>query len=218
MQAKLLRVLQEGEIVPVGDTHPRPVDVRVLSATNRNLALEVADGNFREDLFYRLSAFPIEISPLRDREDDIPLLVETFIHQANEKHGRSVEGVEDDALEILRGSHWPGNVRQLQNEIERSVVLAPHEGEIGTAHLSPELVAEIAHMPISGLSAHAESDSREESPAGATLPLRDARARFEAQYIRRVLISHGGNVSACARALGMSRFQVQKKIKDYDIK
>lgn len=218
MQAKLLRVLQEGEIVPVGDTRARPVDVRVLSATNRDLAVEVADGNFREDLYYRLSAFPIEIPPLRDREDDIPLLVETFIRQANEKHRRAVKGIDEGALEILRGSHWPGNVRQLQNELERAVVLAPEESDIGTAHLSPELVAEIAHMPVAGLSADARPDSEEELPAGDTLPLREARARFEAQYIRRVLISNGGNVSACARALGMSRFMVQKKLKEYGIK
>lgn len=217
MQAKLLRVLQEGEIVPVGDTKPRRVDVRVISATNRDLAVEVADGAFREDLFYRLSAFPIELKPLRDREDDIPLLVDAFLEQANEKHGRSATGVDDGAIEILMGSHWPGNVRQLQNEIERAVVLAPSDGAVGADHLSPELIAEIAHMPVSGLSADAPPDS-EDSETPTTLPLREARARFEASFIRRVLISNGGNVSATARALGMSRFMVQKKLKEYGIK
>lgn len=217
MQAKLLRVLQEGEIVPVGDTKPRKVDVRVVSATNRDLAVEVADGDFREDLFYRLSAFPIELKPLRDREDDIPLLVDAFIEHANEKHERTVKGVDEAAMEILIGSHWPGNVRQLQNEIERAVVLTPPEGLIQPAHLSPELVAEIADMPVRGLSAEAPPRS-EPSETSSTLPLREARARFEMSYIRRVLISNGGNVSATARALGMSRFMVQKKLKEYGIK
>lgn len=217
MQAKLLRVLQEGEIVPVGDTRPRKVDVRVVSATNRALAVEVADGAFREDLFYRLSAFPIELKPLREREDDIPLLVDAFVAHANEKHGRVVTGVDEGALEILLGSHWPGNVRQLQNEIERAVVLAPADGPIGTQHLSPELLAEIADMPVSGVSADAPPESEgEETPA--TLPLREARARFETSYIRRVLIANGGNVSATSRALGMSRFMVQKKLKEYGIR
>lgn len=226
MQAKLLRVLQEGEIVPVGETKGRKVDVRVVSATNRDLAVEVADGAFREDLFYRLSAFPIELKPLRDREDDIPLLVDAFIGHANEKHGREVSGVDDDAMEILMGSHWSGNVRQLQNEVERAVVLAA-AGAITARHLSPELITEIADMPVSGLSAdpmldsdrvRGEDDGDEQPSSGTTMPLREARARFEASYIRRVLISNGGNVSATSRALGMSRFMVQKKLKEYGIK
>ncbi len=217
MQAKLLRVLQEGEIVPVGDTRARKVDVRVISATNRDLAVEVSDGAFREDLFYRLSAFPIELKPLREREDDIPLLVEAFVEHANAKHERSVKGLDDGVIEILMGSHWPGNVRQLQNEIERAVVLAPQGGSVGASHLSPDLIAEIAHMPVSGLASDAPPES-ESGDTPATLPLREARARFEASYIRRVLISNGGNVSATARALGMSRFMVQKKLKEYGIK
>jgi len=218
MQAKLLRVLQEGEIVPVGDTRPRRVDVRVISATNRDLAVEVADGHFREDLYYRLSAFPIDVTPLRDREDDIPLLVEAFVRRANEKHGRAVKRVSDGALDILRGSHWPGNVRQLQNELERAVVLAPEDGTIEPTHLSPELIAEIANMPVSGLPAGSRTDAEQPSSTSDTLPLREARARFESRYIRRVLITSGGNVSATARALGMSRFMVQKKLKEYGIK
>jgi len=124
MQAKLLRVLQEGEIVPVGDTRPRAVDVRVVSATNRSLRDEVGRKTFREDLFYRLAAFPIRLPALRERRPDIPLLVERLLRDAARLHGKDVPGVEAEAMQRLSEHPWPGNVRELTNEIQRAVALA----------------------------------------------------------------------------------------------
>jgi len=128
MQAKLLRVLQEGEIVPVGETRPRRVDVRVISATNRDLAAGVANGTVRADLYYRLAAFPIRLPPLRNRREDIPLLVDRMLGAAAGRHRKRIAGIEPTALECLMRFDWPGNVRELENEIERAVALV-REGE-----------------------------------------------------------------------------------------
>src|SRR6185436_10312805 len=118
MQAKLLRVLEQGEVVPVGDSRPRKVDVRVISATNRTLAAEVAARRFREDLYYRLVAFPIHLPPLRERREDVVLLAQRF---------------------VVAAAEWPGNVRELRNEIERAVALARDGDAIGPSHLSAPL-------------------------------------------------------------------------------
>ena len=124
MQVKLLRVLQEGEVDPIGAKRPVKVDVRVISATNRNLAEEVKAGNFREDLYYRLNVFPIQAPPLRERREDIPALIDHFIQRYNAEERRDVRGVRHEVLEVLKRQPWPGNVRQLENTIFRAVVLA----------------------------------------------------------------------------------------------
>jgi transcriptional regulator with PAS, ATPase and Fis domain len=220
MQAKLLRVLQEGEIVRVGESVPRRVDVRVLSATNRSLEALVDDGQMRADLFYRLSAFPILLPPLRERRDDIPLFVAHFIKEAARQHEREIAGVEAEALELLSQAEWPGNVRQLRNEVERAVALARSGETIGVRHLSArhreprraESTAETVPEPAAALFPSALLDPRE------TPDLRIARAAFEAHHIRAVLRLHAGNVSHAARALGLSRAMLQKKMKDYELR
>src|SRR5215472_38840 len=121
MQAKLLRVLQESEITPVGDTRPQKVDVRILSATNRDLAAAVTAKTFREDLYYRLAVFPIRLPPLRQRREDIPLLANRFLMLSSQQSGKRIGAIDSDALAALVQFNWPGNVRQLQNEIERAV-------------------------------------------------------------------------------------------------
>jgi transcriptional regulator with GAF, ATPase, and Fis domain len=211
MQAKLLRVLQEGEVTPIGDVRPRKVNVRVLSATNRDLSGEVARGAFRQDLFYRLAAFPIRLPPLRERRDDIPLLAQHILAAAAERQGKFIAGFSPEVLGRLVQHDWPGNVRELQNEIERAVVVARPGEAIQPEHLSPRL-----------RSGGIRPEPALPSPAGdgnaVTASLRSARAAFERGYIAEALRAHGGNVSHTARALGLSRVMLQKKMKDYGLR
>jgi transcriptional regulator with PAS, ATPase and Fis domain len=210
MQAKLLRVLQEGEITPLGETTPRQVDVRIISATNRYLADEVEARRFREDLFYRLSSFPITLPPLRERREDIPLLSERFVAEAAHGHRKRVSGIDPEALECLVGHEWPGNVRQLRNELQRAVVLLEDGEAVGLRHLSPRLRSPGSAAP---------SPAPAEQPAnGAATELRGARAAFEARHIAAVLERQGGNVSRAAEALGLSRMQLHRKLKEYGIR
>jgi len=237
MQAKLLRVLEEQEVVPLGDSFPRKVDVRVLSATNRDLRAEVAAGRFREDLYYRLAVFPISLPPLRERREDIALLATRFLAIAVGQQRKSIAGLEPAALELLTQHDWPGNVRELRNEIERAVALARASAGIGPEHLSARLRTQsalnngvpanyakpsrvhramVAAVPTSA----AEKESNGENSKGedAKGPLRRARAAFEADYITRVLGQNKGNVSRAAVALGLSRASLQKKMKEYGLR
>ena len=206
MQAKLLRVLEQGEVVPVGDTRARKVDVRVISATNRNLAAEVAERRFREDLYYRLVAFPVRLPPLRNRREDIPLLAQGFIVVAAERHKKRVTGIEPAALECLVRFDWPGNVRELRNEIERAVALVRDGEPIGMPQLSARLFDAGAAPP----------DAVEAAADGGSLL--HARASFEARYIAEVLRQQSGNVSRAAKALKLSRVMLQRKMKAYGLR
>jgi len=218
MQAKLLRVLQEGEVTPVGDRRPRKVDVRVICATNRDLAAEVARRSFRDDLYYRVGAFPIRVPPLRERRDDIPLLAHRFLAGAAERHRKQIPGIDPEAFALLGRFDWPGNIRELENEIERAVALA-HDGEpIGPEHLSPKLGAAGAGPGASSEATADTTPAPEAGPGPARGALRSARAAFESRYIAEVLRQHGGNVSRTARALGLSRVMLQKKMKDFGLR
>jgi transcriptional regulator with GAF, ATPase, and Fis domain len=212
MQAKLLRVLQEGEITPVGEARPQKVDVRVLSATNRDLGAAVTAKIFRADLYYRLAVFPIRLPPLRDRREDIPLLASRFLAKSSQASGKRIGGIDSDVLDALVRFDWPGNVRQLQNEIERAVALAANGQSIARAHLWAAFSAGVEKM--------ATPDSAGASPsmdhvADQSQPLAQARADFEARYIASVLARTGGKVTQAARLLGISRVALHKRIKQH---
>ena len=195
LQTKLLRVLQEREIERVGGSQAIRLDVRVIAATNVDLKQAVAQGKFREDLYYRLAVMPITMTPLRERCDDIPPLVEHFIRRYSQEFNRRVQGVTPEALAVLREYPWPGNVRELQNVVERLVGLV--EGPmIGLEDLPLDLL-----LP----------DQRAGERAAA-LPLYEARDEFERQMAARVLERVGWNISEAARILGIHRNSLALKI------
>jgi Nif-specific regulatory protein len=229
MQAKLLRVLEEEEVVAVGDTFARKVDVRVLSATNRDLKAEVERGNFRQDLYYRVAVFPIHLPPLRQRREDIALLAAHFLNSAAERHRKRIEGFDPETLEILTRYDWPGNVRELRNEIDRGVALAREGEQIKPGHLtlalrqvggSEQPVSSIpdASLTVEALTRSAPSGVQADNSEPAPRSLRKARAAFEARHIAEALRQHDSNVSHTAQALGLSRAALQKKMKAYGLR
>jgi transcriptional regulator with GAF, ATPase, and Fis domain len=220
MQVKLLRVLQEGEITPVGTTKVRKVDVRVISATNRNLRTSVDQGVFRADLFYRVSAFPIPVPALRARLTDIPQLADRFLAQASETHRKRVPGFEPEAFAVLAGYSWPGNIRQLKNEIERAVALTRAEHPISANVFSADVSSCAPSAETAEPSARARVDGlpRVEAKTVETSSLREARAVFESRFIAEQLRARDGNVSRTAEALGISRVMLQKKMKEYGLR
>jgi DNA-binding NtrC family response regulator len=204
-QAKLLRLLQEGELTPVGSEGSQEVDVRILAATNRNLELDVAEGKFRADLFWRLNVIPIELPPLRERRGDIGLLCEHFITQANANHRRRVSGIDPDALAILERHAWPGNIRELENMIERLVIMK------GSGTITP------ADLPASLRNARENGHpQRRPSVPAAGSPGTDLRAMLEAvedQMIAEALERTGGNKNKAAELLGLNRTTLVEKLR-----
>jgi Nif-specific regulatory protein len=203
MQVKLLRVLQSGEILPVGGTSPRWVDVRVISATNRNLEVDTKQGRFREDLYYRLSTFPIVVPPLRTRLEDIPLLMSHILQRTTQKFRKAVKGFSPAALKVLTAYAWPGNVRELENEIERAVALARPGALLEPKHLSEKIATKRPARMSVGMDATS---------------FKRARNLFEAEYLGEILRQNGGNASQTAKVLGISRVMLQKKIKTYGLR
>ena len=196
LQAKILRVLQEREIERVGAVRRIPVDVRIIAATNADLRRAIQSGSLREDLYYRLNVVQVTVPPLRDRRDDIPLLIDHFVRRSNHLLHKRVTGVAPVALDILMAYGWPGNVRELQNVIERAVALAAGS------------VIEVKDVPLDLML----PDMRQlvDDPAG--LPLREARERFDRQVILRVLERVGWNQSEAARLLGLHRNSLKMKL------
>ena len=237
-QAKLLRALQEGEIERVGDSRTRKVDVRVVAATNVDLRQAVKEGRFREDLFFRLNVFPIAIPPLRQRHEDIPLLVACFLAKFNSRHERRMEGFTQRAIDAIMSYPWPGNVRELENVIERGVVLAPEGGPIDTPHLftSGERIDQ-RRMSLNreGKIAHADpaSDEAQNEKAGETGRLASSvkalldeadgslepfsLEHFETLLLRRAVDRAEGNLAAAARLLGITRAQLDYRLKSRDL-
>ena len=231
MQAKLLRVVQENEVTPIGDTRPSKVDVRVISATNRDLKAALATRAFRQDLYYRLAGFPIRLPPLRERREDIPFLAARFLELASERHHKSLHGFESSVIDLLSRFDWPGNVRELQNEIERAVALATDGEAIAAVHLSAGLRSDEVSSgaaiaaPVAALNLDGETPSSalpsqpfSEPKISAATSLKDARAAFEARFILQSLNEHDRNVSHAALALGVSRVALQKKMKRYRLR
>jgi PAS domain S-box-containing protein len=198
-QVKLLRVLQEREFVRVGGTRTVACDVRIVAATNRNLQKAMQDGSFREDLFYRLNVFPIQTPPVRNRREDVPLLVDHFVVRAARDLGLSVPGVEDEVKALLTAHDWPGNVRELQNVVERAVLMCDGD-RLRREHLPPEI-------------ARPGNAAASRGPAGDS-SLWD----FERAMIINALNDHRWNQSAAARALGISRDNLRYRIRKYDIR
>jgi DNA-binding NtrC family response regulator len=212
-QVRLLRVIQEREFTPLGDTTPRRVDVRIIAATNIDLKDAVRQGTFREDLYYRLSVVPIELPPLRDRREDILPLAQHFIRKYNEENGRIVaEQVAPDVLALLESYSWPGNVRELENAIERAVVIAPGD-EITKECLRPEIsdpqsIVTTSHDGASNAAVH---------DIARGVNFYEEVRRFEVDLIRRALEQTGGHQSRAARLLGMNATTLNSKIKTYNI-
>jgi two-component system response regulator AtoC len=202
LQVKLLRVLQEGEIRRVGASTPRKIDVRVISATSKVLSREVADGRFRGDLFYRLNVFSIDLPPLRERMEDIPLLVEHFLTKYTAKLGIRAPRLTPEALKCLMGYSWPGNIRELENCIERGLVLA--EGAIDVESL-PDIIR-----------GRVGADYSDEIPADC-LSLKVAEEMIERRLIRKALEQTKGNRTHAARILEISHRSLLYKLKEYAI-
>jgi two-component system nitrogen regulation response regulator NtrX len=203
-QARILRVLTDQSFTRVGGTRVVKVDVRVVSATARDLQQEIVDGNFREDLYYRLNVVPVQIPSLAERREDIPPLVEHFVaHYANERRVQTPE-VAPDAMIALQSYEWPGNVRQLRNVVERTVILAPGNriARIDIDLLPPEVLGS-AGDGVGGTSASAIMGS----------PLREARESFEREYLRVQIRRFSGNISRTATFIGMERSALHRKLK-----
>lgn len=202
LQVKLLRVLEDGKVRKVGDSKDTPVDVRIVTATHRDLMAEANAGRFREDLFYRLNVLPICVPPLRDRKEDIPLLLDHFIQRNNARLGTGISGVDDEARRLLYEYAWPGNVRELENTVERAMVLA--EGErIGSADL-PERVRDVR-------------DPVKLQLASGELSIKKTTRFIEEVLIRRALKKTKGNRTRAAELLEMSHRALLYKIKDYGL-
>jgi two-component system response regulator AtoC len=202
LQVKLLRVLQEEEVRPLGEAKPRNIDVRVIAATARDLERDVASGRFREDLFYRLDVFRVRVPPLRERREDVPLLVDHFIARFRETLGRPVRTIADDALDRLLAHDWPGNVRELENLIERAMILA--DGDRITLRELPEALTAPRREPA-------------RSAPGGDFSMRRARRRFESDLIRRALEATGGNRTRAAKLLEISYRALLYKIKEHGL-
>ncbi len=217
VQTKLLRVLQEMTFERVGSSEPIQVDVRLIAATHQNLEELIRQGRFREDLFYRLNVFPIHVPPLREHPEDVPELALHFLKLYGQRAGKELAGIDDDALAVLKGCSWPGNTRQLENVIERAVVMV--EGPIITRkELPPELTAEIepARWGDQENQEAGSLDAGLESPPDlATLVQaeRAQRERREREMLTRALAAAGGNKSEAARALGIARSTLISRLK-----
>jgi len=237
MQVKLLRVLQEGEVDPVGAKRPVKVDVRIISATNKDLAKLVADGAFREDLYYRLNVFPIEAPPLRERKEDLGALVQRFVARFNAEEGRNVRGPSQASMRMLMDFDWPGNVRQLENAVFRAVILC--EGDM----LEPEDFPQISGLkpltaandvlpgeaPAPANDHHAAAQAVFSAVAAAADVLPQPVAVFDSdghlrqlEQIERELIElaidhYSGHMSEVARRLGIGRSTLYRKLREYGL-
>ncbi|BDQ38091.1 sigma-54-dependent Fis family transcriptional regulator [Pseudodesulfovibrio nedwellii] len=212
-QAKILRILQEQQFEHVGGRKTITVDVRVIAATNKDLAKEIKAGNFREDLYYRLKVFPLELPPLRDRVEDIPLLINDFIDILVKQHGFKPITFAPAAIDTLKRYRWPGNVRELKNFVERMFIM--HAGDtVTTDRLPPEYTKD---NPIATETKPSEAAPIDDMIAGGSTDLKQARADFEARFLETKLKEFDGNISQLAKAIGIERSSLYRKLKAYQI-
>lgn len=229
-QAKLLRVLQSGELERLGSNRTRKVDVRVVAATNENLAVAVEEGRFRKDLYYRLNVFPILIPPLRERRADIPLLLENLIKELCTRHGRRISGVTNRAMQALLSHQWPGNIRELENMLERGIILADEGGALDIPHLfsvdeNPSATNRLGLSELGNLTPVMTDGESEEATQKINvlaekliLEQEFSMEEIEIALIQAALKSSHGNVSKAASLLGLTRAQMDyrtKKIKPF---
>ena len=193
-QAKVLRALEEQSFQPIGAPAGVRVDVRVITATNKNLQSEIAAGRFREDLFYRLNVIPFFVPPLRERREDIPILARYFMRVFSAEHGRGPKDFSSEALDMLVDYSWPGNVRELRNEIERLVIMVQND----------VIQADDLSLPNGTGSTRAST-------------LHEARAQYEREFILSKLKENNWNISQTARLLGLERSYLYRKMKNYGI-
>ncbi|RMD95347.1 MAG: sigma-54-dependent Fis family transcriptional regulator, partial [Calditrichaeota bacterium] len=198
-QAKLLRVLQEREFERVGGNEMVKVDVRVISATNVDLEEAVKNGTFREDLYYRISVFPIRLPALRERKEDIPLLAAHFLEKFSKQEGKEIEGIAPDALELLMNYNWPGNVRELENAIERATLLAT------TSEIMPK------DLPKNVRTMGERKIYEKESTLSNWIE------KLEEEALRQALLECEGNISQTAKKLGIGRATIYRKAKKYGL-
>jgi DNA-binding NtrC family response regulator len=229
---KLLRAIQEGEIDPVGSRRPLKVNVRLISATNRNMIEMVKAGKFREDLYYRLNVFPIMVPPLRDRGDDIPALVTHFVTRISAEEGRKVRGIHPNALKMLMAYAWPGNVRQLENTVFRAIVLC--ETDMLDIQDFPQIaslvdgyevtVPSAPVMPALVIAKQTNTESAQVSDGSALgIPIVTEGGHIrkledvEADMIRLALHRYRGQMSEVARKLGIGRSTLYRKMRDFGL-
>lgn len=199
LQSKILKVIETGSVMPVGDTRPKQIDVRVLAATNKNIVEMMAAGEFRSDLYYRLNVIEVSVPPLRERKEDIMLLARHFLEKFNRDHSKNIVGFSEDAENLLLGFPWPGNARELKNVIERAVVICGGD-EIAARDL-PERLAESSHASINGGSGGAG--------------LRDSLNYYERKLIQDFLSRHGGSKEEAAKDLGIDLATLYRKMKKF---
>jgi DNA-binding NtrC family response regulator len=230
-QVKLLRALQEGEVDAVGSRRPTKVDVRIISATNRDLAAQVGEGTFREDLFYRLNVFPVDMPSLRDRRDDIPALVEHFITRFNSSEGTQVTGAADDTMKLLYAFDWPGNVRQLENAVFRAVILC--DGDLLQPQDFPQIsgqmpdVASLPAAPTVPVAANAvptAPQAANDAEAGnSPVSISDVHGELrtltdiERDILQYAIDFYEGHMSEVSRRLGIGRSTLYRKVREYDL-
>jgi transcriptional regulator with GAF, ATPase, and Fis domain len=220
MQVKLLRVLQESEFERVGGIKTIKVDVRLITATNRDLEQEVGRGNFREDLFYRLNVVPLQIPPLRRRTGDVPMLVTHIIKKFNERLKKAITGISDEALAALEGHNWPGNIRELENVLERTILFTKGDrierADLQLTSSAAEPASQSQPVPV----VHGDDDGDESAELSGSLKeaVRAETARVERELIVKALDETHGNVTQAARLLKISRKSLQMKMKEFGLR
>ena len=202
-QGKVLRVLVEQKFLRIGGSQKVSVDTRIVSSTSRDLEREIEEGRFREDLFHRLNVVPLRVPSLAERREDIPELIQYFVHQIAQASGLAPRRIGEDAIAVLQAHDWPGNVRELRNNIERLMILAGGDaGAIITAEMLPEEIGSNVPLPVNGGAEHLMS-----------LPLREAREIFEREYLLSQINRFGGNISRTAEFVGMERSALHRKLR-----